>query len=84
MTETTHPTIFVDLTTTTVAYFPTCNGTKADLQKFGVVLKEGLVLRVSDGDLAATGSVIDRRINNAIMVAIPPREHSSAATQGFC
>jgi HD-like signal output (HDOD) protein len=29
-------------------------------------------------------SVIDRRINNAIMVAIPQREHASAATQGFC
>lgn len=58
MTETTHPTISVDFNDHNGRYhFLTCNGTKADLQKFGVVLKEGLVLRVSNGDLAATGSV---------------------------
>jgi hypothetical protein len=58
MTEMTHPTIFVDFNDHNGRYhFLTCNGTKTDLQKFGVVLKEGLVLYVSDGDLAARGTV---------------------------
>lgn len=58
LTEVTHPTIYVDFNDHNGRYlFLGCNGTKADLQKFGVVLKEGLVLRVSDGDLAATGTV---------------------------
>jgi hypothetical protein len=34
-----------------------CNGSKADLDRLGLVLREGLRLRVSDGDLAATGQV---------------------------
>ena len=28
--------------------------------------------------------IIDRLLNNAIMVAYPPREHVCAATEGFC
>jgi hypothetical protein len=27
---------------------------------------------------------IDRLVNNAIMVAVPEREHAGAATEGFC
>lgn len=34
-----------------------CDGTKADLERFGIVLRDGLVLHVSDGELAATGTV---------------------------
>lgn len=34
-----------------------CNGTKADVERLGIILREGLALRVSDGDLAATGIV---------------------------
>ena len=34
-----------------------CNGTKADLDRLGLVLRDGLRLRVSDGDLAAEGRV---------------------------
>lgn len=34
-----------------------CDGTRADLKKLGIELREGLVLRVSDGDLAGTGTV---------------------------
>lgn len=34
-----------------------CNGTKADLERLGIRLQEGLPLRVSDGDLAAQGKV---------------------------
>jgi hypothetical protein len=34
-----------------------CNGTKADLERLGITLQEGLPLRVSDGDLAAQGKV---------------------------
>jgi hypothetical protein len=29
---------------------PSCNGTKADLDRLGLVLRDGLRLRVSDGD----------------------------------
>jgi hypothetical protein len=34
-----------------------CNGTKADLERLGINLREGLELRVSDGDLDVTGIV---------------------------
>ena len=34
-----------------------CNGTKADLARLGLVLSDRLRLRVSDGDLAAEGRV---------------------------
>jgi hypothetical protein len=34
-----------------------CNGTKADLERLGITLQEGLSLRVSDGDLSAQGKV---------------------------
>jgi hypothetical protein len=34
-----------------------CNGTTADLDRLGLVLREGLQLRVSDVDLAAVGQV---------------------------
>jgi hypothetical protein len=34
-----------------------CNGTRADLKRLGLVLCDGLQLRVSDGDLAAVGKV---------------------------
>jgi hypothetical protein len=34
-----------------------CNGTKADLVRLGLVLRDGLELRVSDGDLVGVGKV---------------------------
>ena len=34
-----------------------CNGTKADLDRLKLVLRDGLQHRVSDGDLAAVGQV---------------------------
>jgi|HubBroStandDraft_5_1064220.scaffolds.fasta_scaffold26758_1 hypothetical protein len=34
-----------------------CKGTKADLERLSISLKDGRELRVSDGDLAATGIV---------------------------
>jgi hypothetical protein len=34
-----------------------CNGTEADLDRLGLTLREGLQLRVSDGDVIAVGQV---------------------------
>lgn len=34
-----------------------CDGTKADLERLGITLRDGLQLRVSDGDLVAEGVV---------------------------
>jgi hypothetical protein len=35
-------------------------------------------------DLAFQWYPIDRLVNNAIIVAVPEREHAGAATEGFC
>lgn len=34
-----------------------CDGTKRDLANLGLTLQDGMTLRVSDGELAATGQV---------------------------
>ena len=58
MNEVTPQTVYADFNNHNGRYLLlSCDGTKADLKKRGIVLREGLVLRVSDGDLAATGTV---------------------------
>jgi hypothetical protein len=41
---------------------------------------QSLVTKIVDGIVA----LIDRLLNNAIMAVVPQREHTYAATQGFC
>ena len=56
--EVTPQTVYADFNNHNGRYLLlSCDGTKADLKKRGIVLREGLVLRVSDGDLAGTGTV---------------------------
>ena len=75
MTEATLPTIHVDFNDHNGRYhFLECKGTKDDLQKFRIVLKEGLVLRVSDGDLAATGTVKWSSEFSQWVIDIDPRD----------
>lgn len=58
MSESTFPTIYADFNNRVDRYLRlSCDGTKADLERFGIVLRDGLVLHVSDGELATTGTV---------------------------
>lgn len=69
------PSIYLDFNDHDGRYlFLQCNGTKANLQKFAIVLEEGLVLRVSDGNLAATGTVTSSAEHSQWVIDVDPRD----------
>jgi len=70
-----HPTIYVDFNNHNGRdHFLGCHGTQSDLQKLGIALTEGLKLRVSDGDLVATGVVKWSREFSQWVIDIDPKD----------